>query len=104
MLESRWCLLIVKIDKPTVYDIAKIDLNVLQLSLIKIALRYPNDLSSALDGCINMSRQRWSYYRKKYKQHKINIKDLSISVLQDLIIIGINLQNLEHKEGKEKHE
>lgn len=93
-----------KIDKPTVYDIAKIDLNVLQLSLIKDALKYPRDLSSALDGCINMSRQRWSYYRKKYKQHKINIKDLSVSALQDLILIGANLQNLEHKEGKEKNE
>lgn len=91
-----------RIDKPTVYDIAKIELNVLQLGLIKEALGYPSDLSSALDGCINMSRQRWSYYRKKYKQHKINVKDLSISALQDLIIIGINLENLEHKEGKEK--
>lgn len=104
MLESRWCLLIVKIDKPTAYDIAHIELNDLQLSLIKEALDYPSDLSSALDGCINMSRQRWSYYRKKYKQHKINIKDLSISVLQDLIMIGINIQNLKLKEGKEKNE
>lgn len=92
----------VEIDNALAYDIADININDLQISLIIEALKYPSDSSKALDGCVNMSRQRWSYYRKKYKQHKVILEDLSISVLQDLIMIGINIQNLEHKEGKEK--
>ena len=94
----------VKINKAFAYDIADIDINDLQSSLISEALTYPCDLSKALDGCKYMSRQRWSYYRKKYQQHIFSFKDLSISVLQDLIMIGINIQNLEHKEGKRKNE
>lgn len=104
MLKGRWCLLKVKIDNTLAYDIAEINIDDLQISLITEALNYPSDSSKMLDGCINMSRQRWSYYRKKHKQGKVILKDLSISVLQDLIMIGINIQNLEHKEGKEKHE
>lgn len=104
MLKGRWCLLKVKINNALAYDIAEINIDDLQISLITEALNYPSDSSKLLDGCVNMSRQRWSYYRKKHKQRKVILKDLSISVLQDLIMIGINIQNLTHKEGKRKNE
>lgn len=92
----------VEINHDILDDILKIKLSLFQKTMIKKALEYPKDVTKALNGCKYMSRQRWSYYRKKYHNKPFSFNDLSISVLQDLIIIGINIQNLEHKEGKEK--
>lgn len=72
--------------------------------MVKKALECPKDVTKALDGCKYISRQRWSYYRKKYQKKPFSFDVLSIKVLHDLIVIGLNLQNLEHKEGKEKNE
>lgn len=102
MLEGRWCLLKVEIKHDILEDILNINLSLFQKSMIKKALECPKDITKALDGCKYMSRQRWSYYRKKYQNKPFSFNDLSIKVLHDLIQIGINLQNLEHKEGKDK--
>lgn len=72
--------------------------------MVKKALECPKDVTKALDGCKYISRQHWSYYRKKYQKKPFSFDVLSIKVLHDLIVIGLNLQNLEHKEGKEKNE
>lgn len=104
MLEGRWCLLKVEINRYILEDILNIKLSLFQKTMIKKALECPKDVTKALDGCKYMSRQRWSYYRKKYQNKPFSFNDLSIKVLHDLIMIGINIQNLEHKEGKEKNE
>ena len=94
----------VDINKYVLEDILKIKLSLFQKTMIKKALECPKDITKALDGCKYMSRQHWSYYRKKYQNKPFSFNDLSIKVLHDLIMIGLNLQSLEHKEGKEKNE